>query len=499
MRIFKERSPTKGSKDKSLQWLRQITVSLALAGAVAGLAGCSDNPPPVGAIGHIEGHFGGAVSDEPRASLVARDILSAGGTAADAAVALYFALSVTFPSGASLGGGGVCVVHDSRTRKVEAIDFRVGAPSSSSAGASSDAGASGEVGRARASIGIPGNPRGMFALHARYGHLRWQQLVTPAEDMARFGAPVSRALAFELGRGGGRGGSVFKSKSGAVPKEGDNLQLVELSATLGLIRAKGAGVFYTGLLARKLEAGAASLGASLNIGDLRDYRPVWRKTVTGKFGNHTVHFPPSPVSGGMIAAHMWNSLAENGGYKSSPAAVREQSLATSTMAALRVVLKRDRRKSNFQVDYGVTSFATIDRAGGAVACSVTANDRFCVGRIIPGTGILAARSPESAKGGVSLAPMLIVNPHSGNSYFAAAASGNAVAPAALISVALRVLLDKQPVKAAVAAPRFRAAKVDASSARVNLIYCPAGMPKAPATCTYGVDPHGHGYAASGGN
>ncbi|NQU70393.1 MAG: gamma-glutamyltransferase [Rhodospirillales bacterium] len=488
-----------GAKDKSRQWLRQITVSIALVGALAGLAACSSDLPPLGAIGHAEGDFGGAVSDEPRASLVARDILSAGGTATDAAVALYFALSVTFPSGASLGGGGVCVVHDSRTRKVEVIDFRVGAPSSGGSGASGDSGASGGAGRARDSFGIPGNPRGMFALHARYGHLRWQQLVTPAEDMARFGAPVSRALAFELRRGGGRGGSVFKSKSGVVPKEGDNLQQVELSATLGLIRAKGAGVFYTGLLARKLEAGAASLGASLKIGDLRDYRPVWRKTVTGKFGNHTVHFPPSPVSGGAIAAQMWDSLVENGGYKTSPAAAREQSLVTSTMAALRVVLKRDRRKSNFRVDYGVTSFATIDRAGGAVACSVTANDRFGAGRIIPGTGILAARSPRSAKGGVSLAPMLIINPHSGNSYFAAASSGNAVAPAAMISVALRVLLDKQPVKAAVAAPRFRAAKVNASSARVNLIYCPGGMRDSPKTCSYGIDPGGHGYAATGGN
>jgi gamma-glutamyltranspeptidase / glutathione hydrolase len=495
MRIFKNPSPTMGSKDKSRQWLRQITVVIA----VAGLAGCADNAPPLGVIGHTEGNFGGAVSDEPRASLVARDILSAGGTAADAAVALYFALSVTFPSGASLGGGGVCVVHDSRTRKVETIDFRVGAPSSSDAGASSDAEASGETGRARHLIGIPGNPRGMFALHARYGHLRWQQLVTPAEDMARFGAPVSRALAFELGRGGGRGRRVFKTRSGAVPKEGDNLQQIELSATLGLIRAKGAGAFYTGLLARKLEAGAASLGGGLKIGDLRDYRPVWRKTVTGKYGNHTVHFPPSPVPGGAIAAHMWNSLAENGGYKSEPAAAREQSLVTSTMAALRVVLKRDQRKSNFRVNYGVTSFATIDRAGGAVACSVTANGRFGAGRMIPGTGILAALSPESAKGGVSLAPMLIVNPHSGNSYFGAAASGNAVAPAALISVALRVLLDKQPVKAALAAPRFRAAKVDASSVRVNLIYCPAGMRGDPKTCSYGIDPGGHGYAATGGN
>jgi len=478
MRIFKDPSPTSHSEDKHRHWHRQITVVALLAG----LSGCFDKPPPVGVIGHVDGNFGGVVSDEPRASLIARDILSAGGTAADAAVALYFALSVTFPSGASLGGGGVCVVHDSKTRKVEVIDFRTGAPSSGNK-------------RGSRSIGIPGNPRGMFALHARYGQLRWQQVVFPAEDMARFGAPVSRALAHELGRGGG----AFKTKSGGVPKEGDNLQQVELAATLGRIRAKGAGEIYTGLLARKLEAGVAAMGAKLPIADLRGYRPVWRQTATAHFGNHTVHFPPAPISGGVIAAHMWDSLEENGAYVPSPAAARQKSLKASSEAAIRAVLLPKKRKLNFRSDYGVTSFATIDRAGGAVACSVTANRRFGVGRIIPGTGVLAAWAPGKANGGVSLAPMLIVNPHSGNGYLAAAASGNVGAPGALMSVVLRVLLDEQPVETALAGPRFHAAGVDAAKARVNIIHCPGGMPDVPESCSYGVDPGGHGYAATAGN
>jgi hypothetical protein len=95
--------------------------------------------------------------------------------------------------------------------------------------------------------------------------------------------------------------------------------------------------------------------------------------------------------------------------------------------------------------------------------------------------------------------MLIVNPHNGNGYFAAAVSGNAVAPGALISVALRVLLDELPTKEALAAPRFQAAGVNAVDGRVNLIYCAGGMPDEPKSCSYSVDPGGHGYAATGGN
>ena len=56
--------------------------------------------------------FQGIASDEPHAALVGRDVLEAGGSAADAVVAMYFTLAVTLPSTASLGGGGVCIIQN---------------------------------------------------------------------------------------------------------------------------------------------------------------------------------------------------------------------------------------------------------------------------------------------------------------------------------------------------------------------------------------------------
>ncbi len=162
--------------------------------------------------------------------------------------------------------------------------------------------------------------------------------------------------------------------------------------------------------------------------------------------------------------------------------------------------------------------------GGAVACSVTINAPFGVARVLPGVGIIAGAAPVPGRDGrISLAPMLIVNEPTANAYFAAGASGDAAAPTAMISVALKLLLDDRKLTEAVAAARFHAdgasrtvfaeAKAGAAATarfeaagfrvvrvpvlgRINAIWCAEGIRRKPEKCGFITDKRGFGYAVS---
>ncbi len=520
------------------------------------LAGCSSQPPESqrGTLGFVEGFLGGVAADEPRAALIGRDVLSSGGSAVDAAVAMYFALSVTLPSSAGLGGGGACVVWDRttpKTGKVEAIDFRALAGQETAPTADRPS-------------AIPANPRGFFALHSRYGRLRWSQLVGPAENLARFGAPVTRSFARDLLMFGPalvadpEARRIFARRDGSVLQEGDMLQQIDLAAILGRIRTQGPGELYVGPVARQFVDAALRAGGTASIEDLRQTMPQWRETVAVKVGNDTAHFAPLP--GGIAAAQIWGMLNRRGSFARADAATRSHLLADAAMLAyadraqwmandgsLRMApaeLVAEARLDALagRLDPGrhlsadrlpavpmrrpenpfATSFVALDRDANAVACAVTMNYLFGTGRVAPGTGMLLAARPGSAgRGAESLSPMLVVNHNVREFIFAGSSSGGLAAPTALTAVAARTLFADQPLEEALAAPRvhhsgepdrtFHEAQMppDITAALaakghtlapageiglVNAIACPRGLPPKPESCVTRPDQRRSGLA-----
>ncbi len=536
-------------------------MALLLAPLLAGflLSSCTllEGGPKKGTVGYVEGFLGGVAADAPRAALVGREILAAGGSAADAAVAVYFTLAVVLPGSASLGGGGVCLYQDRESGQTQALDFL---PRASATVPES----------AARPTAVPGSVRGFFALHSRYGRLSWGQLVSPAEGLARFGSPVSRAFARELAaveaafmidsearRVFGRPGN-----SGRAVGEGETLVQIDLAATLGRLRIQGPGDFYNGQLARQLVTEARSMGGSLTMEDMRGYKPRWVDTIKLPFGNEVIHFAPPPAAAGTVAAQIWAMLTQGDRYEDAPAEERRHLLAEASMRAYadrgrwmvnggastiepaRLVEAGKARSlmANYTADRhlpaaqlrpppvqrpenaAATGFVVVDREGSAAACTLTLNSPFGTGRVARGLGVLLAAQPgPGGRGAISLVPMLVVNPNVKGLYFAATSTGGVTAPTALMHVAARHLIGGQSLHDAINAKRVHhggypdvtyyernlgASQVQALTRRqhktatafrlgqVNAISCPGGLPAKPNTCSALADPRGYGLAAT---
>ncbi|EME71946.1 gamma-glutamyltranspeptidase [Paramagnetospirillum caucaseum] len=524
---------------------RNSAVCLAALAAVLALAACGDPARPVGHVGHISGFAGMVAADEPRAAMLGRDVLSAGGTAADAATAIYFALAVTYPSTASLGGGGTCIVHDSGKKKTEVLDF----PAIASAMSGPQPSA------------VPANPRGFYALHAKYGRLRWESLLVEPERLARSGVTVSRALANDLSRGlpvigrdpAARG--VFMRPDGSVLREGDLMLQPQLAGVISTLRHH-TGNFYVGPQARELVKAVQAAGGTLSLDDLRDIRPTWRDAISVKVDNETAWFSPPPSTGSTMAAQLvaalwprWSGadaaerphlLAETsarafgerarwmrptGWSDESPDAL----VAEARIAAMMAGYAADRHQPVGDVaapptdSQSGTGFVTLDINGMAVACSVTSHGLFGNGRMAPGTGMMLSGVP-GLNGPPATAVMVSTNTHNGAVRFIGAASGGGTAASALAQSFLAATKDNKPLSESLALPRLvHAGKPDAVFAetgaitldpaplqarghqvsatpmpsRVEAIYCPQG-PKNSEGCDMATDPRGFGLATVAG-
>jgi gamma-glutamyltranspeptidase / glutathione hydrolase len=437
-----------------------------------------------GETGYVKGFLGEVVADEPRAALVGKDVLSSGGDAADAAVAMGLSLAVTLPSRAGLGGGGACVAyiadpHTSLKGAPEAIMF-VSPPVRS-------------VGGGDRPAAVPMLARGLFVLHARHGILPFESLIGRADELARRGVPVSTALEADLALVAGplfgdpAARAVFGP--GGVPlAHGQKLVQPDLAATLAQLRAAGVGDLYVGVLARRLEQVSPSAGVPIGLADLRAALPWVANPVEVKFGDDRVSFPPT--DGGLGAAAALMALRDRPAdvqaayLRSLAAAARWRAGGLNSEQVLNSELTAPAQVPLYPAS---TTFGALDQDGNAVICAVTMNNLFGTGRMVPGFGFLAAASPD-----VVMPPLLAPGLAWGASRhaFHAAASGSGQAGAALATaVALsNTLRSGQPMQSLAPDP-----------GRANAISCGRYLPSSEDSCGAAVDPREYGLAAGGGS
>ncbi len=237
------------------------------------------------------GRGGAVAAAEETAARVGVEILKKGGNAADAAVAVAFALAVTWPEAGNIGGGGFWISRDSRGR-VLVVDFREVAPRAARRDLYTRPDVHGVVPSSTEgplSSGVPGSVAGLSLAHRRAGHLPWKTVVNPAVRLARDGFVVSEALARSISYPEHRDRLAKDPETariflpnGAPPPAGSVLKQPDLARTLEAIRDRRDDGFYRGSVARHIEAGQERDGGLIDRGDLARYEARIRNPVRFK-------------------------------------------------------------------------------------------------------------------------------------------------------------------------------------------------------------------------
>jgi len=330
--------------------------------------------------------FGYAVADEPQAALVGQQILAAGGNAADAAAAEGFALAVTLPSRAALGGGGACILRlpnaQGDLQPPVALLFPAGAPAL--------------AGGARPAA-VPLMARGLLALQAGYGTLSASADITPAERLA-VSAQLSPALESDLQVVGPAlladpvAASLFAPNGALLPADA-SISQPDLAGTLATLSTNGSAALYTGSAAQNFATAVREAGGQVSAADL---------------GAASVHVVPVATS----------------------------TAGTITIAALPTAATTGPLPAS-------AAFMALDKNGGVVACAVSTNNLFGTGRFAPGTGVLLAAAHAPAP---LLAAEIAYNTATGA--FRAAATGTGQQDAATAAATgLNAALTSKPAVA----------------------------------------------------
>ena len=237
-------------------------------------------------------------ADIPMTAFAGRQALRAGGTAADALVAMAALDTVLARGTTSLAGELVAVFHEAATGDTHVLD--AGFDTVLGDAASYAPGRDGATGRA---VLVPGFLAGLEALWRRFGALRWADLWAPARHFAREGFPLSPAFGRALVRRQGvllrtpEGRAIF-APAGALPAAGDVFRQPALARTLERVAADGAAALYPGDWAARAAAAVGGAGGRLGVADLARYEARWVAPLTGTYLGHAVRVAPPLTMGG---------------------------------------------------------------------------------------------------------------------------------------------------------------------------------------------------------
>ena len=404
-----------------------LVLSLWLgAGAGMGAAALAASPPPA------EGENGMVVTAQHLATDIGIEVLKGGGNAVDAAVAVGYALAVTYPTAGNLGGGGFMTIRlaDGATHF---LDFRERAPGAATKDMYLDAkgepvpGASTDTYLA---IGVPGSVAGFETAREKYGTKTREELIAPALALARDGFALEPGDVASFRDGNDMlaldpaAAKIFLRDGQPLPL-GATLTQSDLAGSLQAISDRGADAFYKGAIADLIVKASAANGGILAKADFEAYKVRELEPVKCDYRGYEIVSSPPPSSGGLIICEILNVLegypisylgygsaettrlmveAMRHAYVDRNTALGDPDFVKNPVAKLtsdayaeeiraridpyRAGVSAALAPAGFGESRETTHYSIIDKDGNAVAVTYTLNGSFGTGKVAEGTGIL---------------------------------------------------------------------------------------------------------------
>ena len=307
---------------------RAALVVFLLAAAPA-----ASQPQPEAATGRVEKHAVVAtrhmvVAANPLASDAGLEILRAGGSALDAAVAVQMVLGLVEPQSSGIGGGAFLLHWSARERRVRSYDGRETAPAAAAENRFLDSSGQPlarrpaiESGR---SVGVPGAVRMLELAQRRHGRLPWKRLFEPAIRLAESGFPMSprlnRLLEMESAlRNDPAARTLYYDGDRAKPV-GTRIVNRDYAATLRAIARSGAGALHSGPIAQDIVQAVRSHAqpGDVTLEDLAQYRALERAPLCGPYRTFRICSMAPPSAGGIAVLQILGVLERTPFARAAP-------------------------------------------------------------------------------------------------------------------------------------------------------------------------------------
>jgi gamma-glutamyltranspeptidase/glutathione hydrolase len=268
--------------------------------------------PDAGGRSTVFGTKGAVACEHPTAARIGLRVLDAGGTAADACVAMAAAMVVLSPMQTGMGGDAFVLFYEAETGQVSGIDGSGGAPSDVTVEKLLGLGLSEMPERGGLTVTVPGAVRLWEDAANRFGNQPLARLLEPAWELAENGHPVAEVVAryWEQHEG------VLRANDAAVrtflpggrpPVAGEIFSQIDLAATLSAVAVDGADAFYRGEIAASIVRSVQEAGGYLSEEDLAAHESTFVEPISTEYRGVRIYEMPPPGQG-VAALEMLNIL-----------------------------------------------------------------------------------------------------------------------------------------------------------------------------------------------